>query len=127
MSTKSLTSGMNLQADDAQSKKTSFTPGEIRRIIKTCVESGVTHFEHNGLKMSFSGNNPEYVANVPRGTKQPKPDHEKQAKEALESEELLTKEEQIAMLVLEDPVEFERQLAAGELEEMIDDATDDNE
>jgi hypothetical protein len=54
------------------------------------------------------------------GEEVPVPDHERNGKEALEVAELELKEEQISMLNLEDPLELERQIANGELEEMLD-------
>ncbi len=83
-----------------------------------------------GLELQF-GDAPEvsYVEapRVKRGKKIAEPNHEQENKDSLELDELRTKEEQVAMLILEDPVEFERQLADGELEEMIDDAGSDGQ
>ena len=120
------------------SKKSSFSPDEICRIIKSCKFAGVSSLELGNLKVRFASS----VASEPnRRNKRtqaqeeavvsqetaPPTNHETQAQEALEVDELHLKEERLAMLMLEDPQEFERQLAAGDLEEMVEDESEHDE
>lgn len=96
------------------------------RIITTCATSGVGKFKLGGLELKFE-NPPETIPfeapeKIEREFLIPVPDHEKNEKEAVELDEIRMKEEQVAMLILEDPAEFERQLVSGELEDMIEDA-----
>lgn len=112
-------------------KNNSFTADELCRIIDSCASRGVQSFSLGGLELTF-GAEPQFIQpelrEVRRGKKlslAPEPDHEQNEKDAVEQDELRTKEEQVAMLILEDPQEFERQLADGELEEMLDDASSD--
>lgn len=113
-------------------KNNSFTADELCRIIDSCAARGVQSFSLGGLELTF-GADPQFIETeiqeVPRRGKRvalvPEPDHEQNEKDSVEHEELRLKEEQVAMLILEDPVEFERQLADGELEDMIDDASSD--
>lgn len=82
-----------------------------------------------GISLKFAQALPPLTVPAPTspGPQQIEPDHMQQNKDSLEMDELRTKEDQTAMLILEDPSEFERQLAAGELEEMIDESADADE
>lgn len=92
-------------------KESSFSYEELCRIIEVCQSSGVVEIVLPGLSLKFeqkNNNTGRYV---------PEPDHENNAKESHAQSELELKEEQVAHLMLEDPVEFERQIASGELSE----------
>ena len=105
-------------------QKSSFSPDEICRIIEVCAKAGVSSIESGNLKLSFLAQVPVQLPVRPEGGQtqpQPATNHEEQSQASLEIDELHEKEERIAMMILEDPLEFERQLVAGDLEEMIDD------
>lgn len=68
--------------------------------------------------MHFEFFGDESLENIPSKvemTVAPAIDHTKQTEDALELDELRTKEDRLNQLAIEDPVEFERQLANGEL------------
>lgn len=96
-------------------------PALICAIIEACGKSRVRSFKYGDLQMEF-GNAPEVVVSeypmveLPRGVPTtPSPDHVRQNKEALERDEQEVRAEQLALMAIEDPMEYERQLKAGEL------------
>jgi hypothetical protein len=101
-------------------KKNPFSADDLCRIIDSCAKQGVKEFSVGGVELRFHDA-------PPAQQKVLTPDHARNDKEALLHSELLEKEDRVAMMILEDPEEFERQLVAGELEELISDADDGSE
>lgn len=104
--TKKSTNGTNSQGIK---KESSFSYDELCRIIEVCRSSGVVQIALPGLSLKFDTQN----KNV--GNFVPEPNHEQNEKLAVEQNEIEVKEDQVERLLLEDPVEFERQIASGEL------------
>ena len=98
----------------ATSKNSSFSVSDIERIIEVCHEKGVGEIDVGGLKLKFKEAAVEPRA-VPLYPPQVAVNHEQQAKDSLAVDELREKEERLGLLLLENPEEFERQLANGEL------------
>lgn len=120
--------GTKSRADKSAKKKNSFSALEMCRIIDLCQKRGVTEFIANGVELRFGDTPvlpPKRTHAVFRGKRIPEPDHAENDREAHEMDVLRTKEEQVAMLIIEDPEEFERQLVAGELEDFIEDESSD--
>lgn len=107
-------------------EKITFSAKDLCVIIDACKQGGVRELAVGGLMLKFSS----LVTLQPKandglvGPDLRDADHVAQSKEALEIDELLTKEEQLAQLMIEDPVEYERQIVAGELEETVEDDGD---
>lgn len=93
-----------------------FKARELSNIIKTCASCGVSEFSIGEIKITFGQ---PIIATQPidqyQGESQPIPSAEI-VDEPIEKEEVALKEEQLAMALLENPVELERLLTAGELE-----------
>lgn len=103
---------------------------EVCSIISTCGTANVSELSFGDLHVRFGAPKPERQPEplAPVGQSQPttppspetvlsEKEADRIAKETLELQELLTREQQMAELNLTDPVEYERQLAAGELED----------
>lgn len=114
----------------AESRKKDFAADEICRIMEMCVKNGVVDFSSNGLVLKFSPR-PETRIEIEKPLARfsvPEPSAEEMAKIAKDQQdvdELNLKEDQLGMLLIEDPVEFERQLLAGELTDDEPDTSDD--
>lgn len=89
-----------------------------------CKLSGVSHFKLDGLELQF-GTFENILTPAQSSINYKKPDLTAQNKDSLLADELSLKEEQISMLLIEDPVEYERQIASGEIE--IDESNIDEE
>lgn len=112
------------------------------RIIEVSAKAGVVELQFNGLHVKFGKTVEQLIAEgtppypyMPQ-TSAPAPvtalteeQHETQTKEALELDELRTKEEQLARALIENPIEYERLLRDGELVDDVDtaDSTDDGD
>jgi hypothetical protein len=86
----------------------------------------VSTIQVEGLELRFDKKVPP-ASQIPLNFELPMPSEPQlvaMEKDALEQDELLAKEERLRMLLIEDPMEFERQLAAGEL---IDDEPNGND
>lgn len=91
---------------------------EVCRILEVSARSGVRLLKLADLHVEF-GEVPEPVspgalAPAPDGAE---PNHERISKEGLEAEELRTREDQIAELVLTDPLAAEEMIRLGELDD----------
>lgn len=98
---------------------------EIINILKVCRETGVSAFDLGPLSVRFGlpvatdrgicvipAENAPLLSPVATLAE---PDHPKLSKEALEIEELLLREEQIAELTVTDPLAAEQMITNGEL------------
>jgi hypothetical protein len=100
-------------------KKCSFTADEVCCILDKCSNLGIATLTLGDLHFQFKCKLEEIpIAPVTDSQPPAKPvDLDKEAKDALVQDELRAKEDRLAMLLVEDPQEFERQICAGELTE----------
>lgn len=116
-----------MQADE----KINFTARDICRILESCKVTGVREFIFGDLHFEFRGDESPcdifVEAPVPLTTMPSKDliDHDKQSIAALQLDEMRERESRLAHLLVEDPEEYERQIAHGELFE--DDESDGEE
>lgn len=98
---------------------------EVCRILRTCAAVGVTELKLGALSVTL-GTPPRSGAGVsPRentesatpATEIAEPNHLLQSRESLTQREVDLREDQIAELLLTDPIEAERMISEGELEE----------
>ncbi len=113
---RSLTSGTKLIA--TKDKNISFTPDEIKDIIQTCVQANVRELEIGDLYVQFG--RPAELDPVPPSKPQPEmaisdEKHDAMTADSILFEEFREKQRRLDMLAIEDPAEFERQIADGEL------------
>lgn len=108
----------------ANPKDTDLILSKIESILKACATSGVSELKFGPLHVKFGGT-PEHVAEAPSVDLRPTipapeiaeaPNHEVMNREALAEDEMLAREERLALLQIEDPLEFEKQLISGEIE-----------
>lgn len=87
---------------------------EVCALIKACSETGVTSLKWGNLQVSFDSPKKPALAAIP--------DTEiselitQSGTQRFEQEELQTKDDELAHLLIENPLEYERMLAARELE-----------
>jgi hypothetical protein len=109
------------------------TGQEISSIIELCARANVRKLSYCGLHLEFGeptdvirSASPPVVseptrATVPALTEE---QHTKQTTESLANEEARTKEDRLSIMMIEDPVEYERLVNSGEL---IDSSEDEDE
>lgn len=96
---------------------------DVCAIVKACGESGVTEITFGPLTIRFApkpsvGEQQEAIPQAEHFIEvQNRIQTEQEAQDDLLHQELEIKRERLAMALIEDPVEFEKLLAAGELEE----------
>lgn len=121
-STPNLKSGTTNMAD--KSKKLFISSADVCHILSECQKAGVTLLNYNadGLRAEFGLQEPVAKEQLTGDV----PDHDKINKNTLADEEQRVRSERLALLQIEDPEEFERQLMA---EELIDEhaSSDDEE
>lgn len=115
----------------SQGQTSKFTVSELCAILKACGTSAVAELKFGDLHVIF-GPRPEVITVSEHRTplvlpmeKELMPDpateiaatQEKIARESLELDEIQNKEDQLALLAIEDPVTYEELLANGELDE----------
>ena len=110
---------------------------EVLRIIQTCAASGAIELKFNGLEIKFGagkpepapspGESPSQTVQVPAVAEMTEIQHTEQTKKAVEKDELLLREQQMAELMITDPLEYERQVNQGELEDDTDESADDDQ
>jgi hypothetical protein len=95
--------------------------GEISSIIEACGKAGVRVLKYRGLYLAL-GPAPEKQEVIcypllPPGSPLPAkgPDHARQNADTLQHDEEELRAEQLRMLMIENPMEYERQLRDGEL------------
>ena len=115
-SKKSLKPGMN-----SITKNFFVSVEDLSKLIETCAKSGVSEFAFGELKIQF-GRTPAPGPAIPDQAPENVILEQKQVEEsALLKEEILTKEEQIAELLISDPLSAEELMAEGVLEEDSED------
>lgn len=105
-------------------------PGsEVCAIIEACGKADVRVLRYKGLYLARGPARPKPPAENPLPSPGypviPVPDHPRQNAEALARDEEEVKAERLRMLMIEDPIEYERQLRDGELEEDEPEQSDD--
>lgn len=116
----SSTSGTNITGSEI--KKLFISTADVCHILGECQKAGVTllNFDSQGLKVEFGSK-----LAAPKGKYSGVvPDHEKINENTLAVEEQRVRDEQLALLQIEDPQEFERQLMD---EELLDEEPSSNE
>ncbi len=112
--------------------KTPLSTKDVIRIIVASAKAGVDELKFLDLCVSF--NRPveqeaikplmqQYPASVPVQSLTEE-QHEFQTKAAIEAEEVLTREDQLARALVEDPIRYEQLLVDGELSDELDTADD---
>lgn len=105
-----------------------FTASEVIDILKACRDTGVAEFEGGGFRVvldrpvqagawDFRTPDPLPPAVSPPADTLAEPDHEKQTQDAVELDELMLKEDQIAELLVVDPLLAEEMISKGDLVE----------
>lgn len=106
-------------------------------IIETSAKAGVTELKFGDLHVRF-GKPAEQIVGmtivdpypVHQAPQSPsvkdltEEQHQNQTKQAIEAEEIRTREDQLARLLVEDPEAYEKLLRDGELTDAVDDADD---
>jgi hypothetical protein len=96
---------------------------ELCAIIEACGKAGVRIVKLPGIYLVL-GPRPASPASL-AVAREAGPDHRAQNNEALALDELAVKEERMRMLMIEDPLEYERLLKDGELDESDADDPED--
>lgn len=109
--------------------KTFISGAEICKIIESCAKKGVLELKYGPLHLKFAGKTQESTARGPKIPTESAPENiiqaqNKEQEEALFREELKTRDEQIAELIVTDPLLAEELMAEGELEESNDGPND---
>lgn len=95
--------------------KNNLTPDNIISIIKACAENNVSKFSIDTLAFEFGQPKPKEHEII---TEPLTPEtHDKMDKETLVKEELKTREEQMQMLLIENPLLAEEMIADGDLKD----------
>lgn len=104
--------------------KNNLTSDDICKIIKACAENGVYKIKCSTLEVEFGQpkkNDPENNTElIPVLTQA---EHDKMNKDALEEEEIKTRDEQVRMMLIEDPLRAEEMIANGDFDEDGTDGT----
>ena len=112
----------------AETKKLVLNADSICRILESCAKARVARFCISGLSVTFgTPARPEGVPSLPKSTPLPQKipenaisagiNHDTQTKDAIEAEEIRLKQERLEQMFIENPLEAERMLMSGELEE----------
>lgn len=116
----------SLQSGTKSTAKNDLQSQDICSIIDTCAKNKVTALKYGGLEISFLAETviPKTVLSNPPDNDISEEQHVQNNTESFLKEEVMTREEQLALLLIEDPVRYEQMLEDGELEE---DAADESE
>lgn len=101
------------------------------RILKTSAQVGVSELQFAGLHIVFGGSPSDGLAVVPQPLSpysvpaMTDEAHFQQTKEALIRDEVETREEQLATLLITDPFKYEQLLSQGELTDAVDQSDSD--
>lgn len=101
-------------------KKRAFTAEEVCGIISACGTARVSHFKWDGLEVAFEkAHSEESKPTTPHPVDEStRIIAEKIATDTLVKSEVEVKEEQLANMLIEDPLAYERNLMSGELEKV---------
>lgn len=100
--------------------KNTLTPDNIISIIKACAENGVSKFKLDTMDIEFGQYKTKDTVNFIEPLTQAA--HDKMDAETLAAEEARQKEDEIQMMLIENPLLAEELISNGDLE---DDGTDD--
>ncbi len=115
-------------------EKRELTGQEIEAIILASAKANVRVLEVQGLRLEFGDSQPEKPTPTNPPASEPtsstvtaltEKEHKKQSQESLELDEARTKEDRLAMMLIEDSLEYERLVCSGELQEDDEDEADD--
>lgn len=101
------------------------TVAEVTLIIDTCAKANVRRFQALGLHLELGESGPASSPRPPLVTEPNLPTeaalsekhHQKQNEETLRDEELQTKEERLAQMFIEDPLQAEKMMEEGDLDD----------
>lgn len=88
---------------------------DICLIIKTCSSHAVKKISYKGLSIDFYTNVATPVIEPAFVSEELQQKQDSQAREALSSDELQVREEELSQLAIEDPVRYEKMLMSGDL------------
>lgn len=108
---------------------------DVCQIIEASAKAGVTELKFGGLHVRFGktveqkelGASPSPVQHAPQSysvADLTEEQHQTQSRQSLEDEEIKTREERLARLLVEDPMAYEQMLRDGELTDAVDSADD---
>lgn len=95
--------------------KNTLTPDDIILIIKSCAENGVSKFKLDTLKIEFGKHKVSDTVNFTEPLTQEA--HDKMDKKTLAEEESRTRDEQLKMMLIENPLLAEELISNGDLED----------
>jgi hypothetical protein len=100
--------------------ESSLKPRDIAMLLKACKINDIESLEYCGLKIQRAKKSDGVeLASVRASAEAEKIEHK-----AFISETLATKEDTVAHMMIEDPLQYEKLLAAGELEDMDEETLD---
>lgn len=102
--------------------KNTLTPDDIISIIKSCAENGVSKFKLDTLKIEFGKYKVSDTENFTEPLTQEA--HDKMNKKTLAEDESRTRDEQIKMMLIENPLLAEELISNGDLEDDGSDSED---
>lgn len=97
-------------------KQTQLTAQDISLILEAAAKNGVSAFKWGNLAFRI-GQKPQNYVQTTGFMQQEMPNHDEINANTLVNDEVQTKEEQMDMALIENPLLFEQMLAAGELTE----------
>lgn len=103
--------------------KNTLTPDDIISIIKSCAENGVSKFKLDTLKIEFGG----WKASKQQSEPLTQEAHDKMNKKTLAEDESRTRDEQIKMMLIENPLLAEELISNGDLEDDGSESEDGSE
>lgn len=110
---------------------------DVCSIIETSAKARVVELKFNGLHVVFGRTADKQVIEnnsypfvhqapaIPSVKDLTEDQHRQQTKEAIEADEVSLREDQLARLLVEDPVRYEQLISAGELTDVASADTDD--
>lgn len=110
------------------------TADSIQRIIESCAQANVREIDLPGLRLEFGERGPAKTPPAPpKSQESTRPtegalseeEHAKQNQEALELDEARLKQDRLELMWIENPLEAERLLANGDLEDLGAEGEDD--
>lgn len=90
---------------------------DVTALAKLCRQYGIKKFEMPGITMDFGAESQNKVNKIKDNPKK----RMEEETQALQSQEQTVREDQMDLMLLEDPLEYERLEAQGELDGKIND------
>ena len=113
--------------------KIGLSSADICAIIKTCSENGVAQLKFGDLEIHFGkpetlhDDRPPAPPNHTRPATEIAATQKQIAKKSLLKDEVSLREDELALMVIENPMEAERLIMAGELNEETTDGTEEQD